>query len=99
MKIIKILADYHCYPLWDMPPGMYGDINPENLPISRELKEMLFKWALDFDLTLNNEDPSASGFKSREEEEDFNRRGKVMANRLQLELGGDFKVITNWKNI
>jgi hypothetical protein len=45
MKNIKLMADYQCHPLWNMSPGEYGDINPDDLPISQELKDQLNAWA------------------------------------------------------
>lgn len=93
MKVIKFMADYQCYPLWDMSSGMYGDIDPESLPISRELKASIAKWANDFDLTLNEDDPMSSGFKTIEEEFEFKKRGRALIDRLREELGSDYEVI------
>lgn len=38
MKEIKLMADYHCYPLWGTTPDDFGDISPDELPISLGLK-------------------------------------------------------------
>jgi hypothetical protein len=45
MKEIKVMADYHCHPLWDDSPHTYGDIDPNALPISLKLKGDLYEWA------------------------------------------------------
>jgi len=28
MKMIKLMPDYQCHPLWNVSPGEYGDIDP-----------------------------------------------------------------------
>ena len=92
MRKIKVMADYQCYPLWDMAPGMYGDVDPNSLPISAELKRQFIDWAQAFDATLNMDDPASSGFKSEEAAAAFKACGLQLARRLQLELGTDAEV-------
>jgi hypothetical protein len=92
MKKIKLMADYHCYPIWDMQPNSYGDIDPRDLPISQELTEDLLAWAISFDLTLNSTDPLSSGFKSAEEASNFKSVGHQLCERLKNELGADYFV-------
>lgn len=41
MKTIKLMADYDCFPLWKSSPGEVGNIDPEDLPISYDLKAYL----------------------------------------------------------
>lgn len=93
MKEIKVMADYQCHPLWDMAPGMYGDIDPSSLPISSELKKRLFDWAHAFDETLDMNDPSSSGFKNAEAVEAFKKDGLELAESLQAELGAEYVVV------
>jgi hypothetical protein len=92
MKKIKVMADYQCHPLWDMSPGMYGDVDPNALPISSELKEQLADWARMFDETLNMADPVSSGFASTEADAAFQAQGIRLAERLRNELGPEFLV-------
>lgn len=75
-----------------MSPGMYGDIDPNTMPISVELKRQFADWARVFDETLNMSDPASSGFKSAEAETAFKAKGVELAAQLQKELGGDFLV-------
>lgn len=53
MKLLKLMPDYQCCPLWNMSPGEYGDVNPADLPISKELQLGLSRWAAVYDGTLN----------------------------------------------
>jgi hypothetical protein len=92
MKNIKLMADYQCYPLWNMSVGDFGDVNPDDLPISQDLKNELAAWALAFDETLNMDYPPDSGFVSKEAEEKFKREGYSLAERLSIELGPEFTV-------
>ena len=92
MRKIKVMADYQCHPLWDMSPGAYGDIDPNALPISDQLKQRLADWARAFDETLNMADPASSGFKSIEAEAAFKERGIQLAEQLQNELGPEFLI-------
>ena len=53
MKIIKLMADYHSYPLWWSGNNRFGNIDPKDLPISEELVDGLLLWAAFYDQTLN----------------------------------------------
>lgn len=92
MKSIKLMADYQCHPVWNMLPGEYGDINPDDLPISKSLKDRLHAWARVFDATLNMDYPPDSGFKSDEAEVGFKREGHQLAEQLKDELGSAYTV-------
>ena len=92
MKNIKLMADYQCHPLWNMSPGEYGDVSPDDLPISQNLKDRLTAWARAFDATLNMDYPPDSGFESEEAEAEFKREGYRLAEQLRDELGPEFIV-------
>ncbi len=55
-KKIKLMADYQCYPLWDMEE--IGNIDPNKLPISIVLKRQLNTWAECYDDLLVTKEPS-----------------------------------------
>lgn len=93
MKKIKLMADYHCHPLWGATLEDFGDISPEELPISLELKCSLREWAERYDATLNMDDPASSGFKSEEEEKRFIDDGYKLTYLLQEELGDNYIVV------
>lgn len=75
-----------------MSPGEYGDIDPCELPISKELQLRLSKWASTYDETLDVDYPPNSGFKSEELEREFKREGERLAESLRNELGPDFSI-------
>lgn len=52
-------------------------------------------WAIEFDGTLNMEDPTQSGFSTDEEQELFRRTGIGLARQLQEELGPNYCIITS----
>ncbi|CAM3417695.1 CdiI immunity protein domain-containing protein [Bordetella sputigena] len=91
MKKIKLMADYHCYPVWDLS-GPYRDIDPDELPISDNLKSRLMEWARTYDGILNMDDPAASDFETPEARRAFEACGRHLAEQLQKELGPDFLV-------
>lgn len=93
MKEIKLMADYHCHPLWGGEPDHFGDISPEGLPISSDLQNSLADWAKRYDAILNIDDPALSDFSSLEAKKLFIEDGYKLAERLQKELGSTYKII------
>jgi hypothetical protein len=81
VKTIKLMADYGCFPLW-WASGEVGNIDPNDLPLSPELRQLLADWARAFDQTLNQDYPPDSGFKSEVDEVEF----KQQATRLAAQL-------------
>jgi len=67
MKKIKIMADYHCYPLWHISTSKLENLNPNDLPISSALCLRLMRWAEIYDTTLNMKSPIDFGFSSEVE--------------------------------
>lgn len=93
MRTIKLMADYECFPLWEASPGDVGNIDPDSLPVSEDLRVRLMSWAEKFDSTLNMNDPLNSGFADEEEEINFKKAGQELGEHLQEELGSEFVVI------
>ena len=93
MRTIKLMADYHSHPLWEASPGVVGNVDPGELPLSDELRQSLREWADDYDSTLNLSDPASSGFANIEDEASFKKRGHELAYRLKKELGTSFGIV------
>jgi hypothetical protein len=93
MRIIKLMADYQCYPLWEASPGQVGNIDPASLPISPDLVIRLTEWARLYDANLKLDDPARSGFKSHEERLEFIEIGHRLAKDLQAELGTEYLIV------
>lgn len=91
-KRIKLMADYGGTVLWGADPTTIGPIAPETLPISKSLRLELQEWANVYDLTLNSEDPTASGFASAEAENHFEEQGRRLWQALKRELGEEYLV-------
>ena len=71
MKKIKLMPDYHCFPLWRIDDDICCNIDPYSLPVSNMLAEELINWANEYDKTLNMNDPVNSGFENTEKEQAF----------------------------
>jgi hypothetical protein len=91
-KILKLMPDYHCFPLWKTG-GEIGNVDPDDLPLTSDLKAALRVWASTYDKTLNQEYPPDSGFASPAEEEAFENEGKRLKEELGKQLGSDYMVV------
>ena len=89
------MADYFCFPLWDLTPGMYGDIDPRTLPMSIKLQQRLLRWAKKYDEILNLNDPAITDFENENDRLMFRMEGYELAHALQMELGVEYKIIPN----
>ena len=96
---LKLVTDYHCAPLWlDSTSSLWrdtdwvGPIEPEELPLSRELRAALRAWAATYDRTLNDDYPPDSGFASAAEEAAFEAEGRRLWRALRAELGPSWPV-------
>ncbi|MFN6539639.1 MAG: hypothetical protein RM021_025280 [Nostoc sp. EkiNYC01] len=93
-EIIKLMADYGCYPLWWVSSDKVGNIDPETLPLIPETISRLEKWAEVYDAKLNWQNPGDSvGFSSLEAEAAFENEGISLWKQLQKELLPNYEVI------
>lgn len=91
-EIIKLMADYECFPLWRIDVNTVENLNPDDLPISQELKDLIYKWRQEFDATLDRSDPVNSGFKSDIAMQNFERDGQRIWNQLSQELSDSYTI-------
>ena len=89
--VIRVMPDYQCYPTWRPGADEYN-VDPAQLPISRDLAAELNAWGDDFDATLVLDDPASSGFPDQASEDAFAERGAQLARRLAAEVAGRYRV-------
>ena len=89
---LKLMVDYQSYPLWNTSGEGYGDVDPDSLPLSAELKQALLAWAEEYDDTLDMDDPPRSGFASPKALDAFLEQGAGLYRRLQDELGAGIEI-------
>ena len=93
MKVLKLMADYECFPIWYSSDEGLENIDPELLPISTELKRKLREWSDKYDNTLNIDDPMLSGFRTEDEFYDFKREGEKLKEELSFELEKMYSIV------
>lgn len=92
-RIIKLMPEYGGTVLWKAGASDVGAIDPDDLPLSHELKKMLRSWGSEYDATLNDEYPPDSGFPTRAAEEAFYAEGERLRGLMQAELGVEYEII------
>ena len=75
------MADYQCYPLWE-GDGI-GNLDPWSLDIPGDLAAAVTAWGDEYDATLNQDDPAASGFTDLAAAETWLLAGARLAARLR----------------
>ena len=93
MRYLKLMADYHCFPLWENSSDLVGNVDPASIPISENLTSKLNEWAEIFDATLNLNDPVRSGFAAEKLKIEFHDKGHDLCLSLKSELGDNYSVI------
>jgi hypothetical protein len=89
--VILVLPDYGSYPTW-RPGAAEYNVDPEELPISKDLADQLNVWGEEYDATLVQDDPISSGFADAASKNAFAERGAELARRLAIELAGRYQV-------
>ncbi len=93
MKELRLYPDYFCWPTWVPYTDGLDNINPNELPISKDLAVCVISWGEYFDGFLDMDDPASSERMTVEEEEKFISDGRELAKRLSIELEGRYKVV------
>ena len=86
------MPDYQCFPLWKAG-GEIGNVNPDDLTLTNDLKDALHAWAIAYDKTLNEEYPPDSRFASTADEEAFENEARRLIEELRAQLGADYKIV------
>lgn len=99
-KRVKLMAEFHAYPLWALDGDDFGDFPPYLLDISGELAEDLACWADDYTAS-KDPDVAFKSLWSEEQLEAHTAEGRALAVRLARErpdlmiyvLEGDIGVV------
>ncbi|GGJ21683.1 hypothetical protein [Deinococcus roseus] len=89
---LKVMTDYHCWPLWISDGQDLWNPHPEELQFPAQLSEALIGWADQFDNILNQDDPASSDFESHEQEVAFVTLGLQLARKVKLRVGEQYQV-------
>jgi len=87
-KKLRLSAEYHCNPVWgDVDDGdfEYQELR-DKLGLDYELIGRLKIWQNIWDATFVEDDPNSSGFKTKEEQTEFNRMGRNLLRKLRQSL-------------
>ena len=88
---IKLMADYHCWPLWHYGGKEVGNIDPRELGVTEVLAAKLAGWAAAFDAHLNVSAPASSAW-TEDEKKAFDIEGRQLSRALAKEVGERFSV-------
>lgn len=89
---LKLMADYRCFPLWEVLDDGTRNVNPNDLALSGDLNAALHNWAAAYDRTLNQDYPPDSGFATPKDEATFEEEGRRLWKELQSQLGLKYRV-------
>ncbi|MES9962699.1 MAG: hypothetical protein ABW116_04115 [Candidatus Sedimenticola sp. 20ELBAFRAG] len=89
---LRLAKEYMAGPIFCFDPESMGHVDLVDLPISDELRLAISTWDDEYQGTFNDEYPPDSGFDSPEVDQDHIERGAILAERLQSELGSEYKV-------
>jgi hypothetical protein len=86
--LIKVLDDYHCWPLWvrDEDEEIFDTRDPATLGLSAGLVGRLAAWQQWYESTVNIADPHDIRSVTTAEQEAFDAEGRLLAVRVGEEL-------------
>jgi hypothetical protein len=88
---LKVMVDYHSWPLWMSWPGDVDNPDPHDV-VSGPLADRLVAWADELDATYNAEVGQDSGFKTEAEKAAHDAKGRELARLVAAEVGDRYKV-------
>jgi len=92
-KQITLMPDHGCSPLWIYDaPDLVDNPDPDELPVTPDLKVALERWSAAYEGTNDVEDPLNSGFTTPADEEAFEAEGQRLCAELQAQLGPEYTV-------
>lgn len=92
MRKLRFVFDYYTYPIWEELDDGLDNLEPDELPISQELKQSIYALDDKYQETYDASYPPNSGFKTEEEKRFFIEERLTLFNRLKAELPNNFKI-------
>lgn len=92
MKSIRLGVVYGAPPIFCADMNQMGYVELDLLPLTRSLVADLKTWDREFQNTFREDYPPNSGFRSEEDVLEHNRRGVLLWERLQQEMGKNTSV-------
>jgi len=89
---LRFGKEYLAGPVFCPDPEKMGHVDLKDLPISENLRVSIVNWNHEYQDTFNSEYPPDSGFATPESEHLHDKKGAVLAKRLQAELGDAYLV-------
>ncbi|MEI8633219.1 hypothetical protein P4S72_16590 [Vibrio sp. PP-XX7] len=86
------MADYECYPIWEILEDGVDNIDPDSLHLPQDIRDSLIHWSQRYDDTLDANNPQKSGFTSTELEDEFETEGKRLFEILKKRLSETYIV-------
>ena len=91
---IKLMWDYHCWPLWQHDGQIFDNTDPATLPLSAATLARLEAWAAipDAKLAEHADCPQDISWAAHETQS-FEAEGRALWRILQRELGEDYHIV------
>ena len=94
MITLKLMPDYHCWPLWHYSgEDKVGNIDPHTLPLKSATLDRLEKWIQKYDDSLDWDQPNVEKDLPLGFWDDFEKEGLELWNILIQELKSKFAVV------
>jgi hypothetical protein len=86
--LIKVMADYHCWPLWvsNEHNELFATHDPATLGLTASLVRRLVAWQQWYESMINIADPRDSRLVTPAEDIAFQKEGRLLAYRVAEEL-------------
>ena len=88
MRRINLQPLYDASPLQEESGAGTVGVDPADLPLSAPLQKAVVSWGEEYQSTYDEEYPEDSGFLSPVAASDYDRRGRLLWDRLAEELDG-----------
>jgi hypothetical protein len=89
---LRLAREYMAWPIFCPEQDKMGHVDVDELPLPQKLKAEITAWDGVYQATFNGDYPPDSGFGSPEAERQHIAEGKLLAKKMQEELGKGYVV-------